>query len=152
MRKFLAALLLLMAPAAPAFCQCPSLNTDKGTDAASITVPSAGTYNLWVRLWAPDSVNDSVTLQLDGTVCGVDAGDGGLPAKTWTWVNYKNGDPAQTMSSSLAAGAHSLEILGREDGVRVDRVMAISGGCAPVGTGSNCLSPPAAPRNLRKNP
>lgn len=89
---------------------------------------------------APDTTNNSYLLEVDGTSCYI-VGDGAIGANAWTWVNYKDGTATSKISQSLAAGSHTLKLIGREPSVKVDRVMAISDvNCTPDATGDNCAS------------
>jgi len=91
----------------------------------------------------PDSTNNSYYLQFDGG-CAIDVGDSvSAPVKTWTWVNYQDGNTAAISSISLSAGSHQLLMTGREPGVGVDRVLLLSDpNCVPTGTGDNCTPVP----------
>jgi hypothetical protein len=89
---------------------------------------------------APDTTNNSYLLEVDGTSCYT-VGDSAIGANAWTWVNYKDGTANSKISQSLAAGSHTLKLIGREPSVKVDRVMAISDvNCTPTATGDNCAS------------
>jgi hypothetical protein len=64
-----------------------------------------------------------------------------MPANTWTWVDYQNGNTSSKINVSLTAGTHTLTMAGREAGVEVDRIEAVADTtCVPTGTGDNCAS------------
>ena len=108
-----------------------------GAATAVVTVPAGGaTYVVWTRLQAPNSVNNSVILQVDGGPGSI-AGNGPLVPGVWTWVNYRDGVVTLPLSLTLAAGTHTLKFIGREPGVRLDRVLLIANGAVPTGTGDN---------------
>jgi len=118
-------------------------DSTKGTDTMTVSIPQTGTYQLWSRVLAPDSTNNSYFLQIDGG-CAFNVGDSaGIPANSWTWVNYQDGTTSSPISMSLAAGTHQVVMTGREPGVGLDRVLFLSDiSCTPTGTGDNCT--PAA--------
>lgn len=96
---------------------------------------------------------NSVFARLDNTYC-VKVGDlDGMPANTWTWVDYRNGDPSNSIPVAiLSAGTHTLTLYGNaaESGVSVDRVLLTKDtSCVPTGNGNNCIgivnTPTAAP-------
>lgn len=129
-----------------AACQAPA--TTYGTDTMTVTAPTATTYNIWVRMQAPIAASNSIMLQVDGGTCYNVGGNSSMPLNSWTWVNYQNGSASQTMQASLAAGSHSLELIGIEAGVSIDNILLLSDtSCVPTGTGSNCTpnnNPPTA--------
>lgn len=115
-----------------------------GTLTQDITIPANGTYKLWVRLNAPDAVNNAIQAQVDnGTV--IKMGDGGLKANTWTWVDYKNGDLNNKATVTLSAGTRKITITGIENGVKIDRVLVTNETCVPLNTGENCTTPITTP-------
>jgi hypothetical protein len=134
---------------------CTALPTDKGQANSDITATSAGTYYVWVRMMAPDTVNNSVYVQVNNSLCNVNFGDSSIPANTWTWVNYRDGNSASKVSASLTTGTNKLYVAGRENGVKVDKVIFTANStCIPSGFGENCTTnqpdttPPSAPSSL----
>ena len=128
-------------PAADA--ACPNNAGTYGSVSGSFTIPAAGTYKVWSRIMpdASSTTNDSYTLEIDGTTCGVTVGDAGtLPANTWTWVDYQNGNTASKVTVTLSAGTHTYTMFGRESNVMVDRVIfASNAACVISGLGDNCI-------------
>jgi endoglucanase len=127
----------------------------QGTDTQTINVSTTGTYYLWSRLLTPNATNNSYYLQVDGG-CAIDVGGGSsIPANTWTWVNYQDGNPSSVTSLNLTAGTHKVVLTGNKPGVGVDKVMLLADAkCVPTGIGSNCASsgadttPPTVPGGL----
>jgi hypothetical protein len=119
---------------------CTALPTTKGAvTLSSVSVPSTGTYHVWSRIKTADTTNNSFLFQTDNN-CNINVGDSAsIPANTWTWVDYRDGNTATKVDVSLSAGTHPMEMAGREDNVLVDRVMLISDTCVPTGTGDNCV-------------
>lgn len=124
---------------------CPVLPGDSVT--TTFTIPTAGTYVVWSRLMAPDTLNNSYYLQIDNS-CGVVVGDSStiLP-NTWTWVNYKDGLATNLVAVSLTKGLHTAKLISKEAGVKLDGILFLSTGCVPIGNGSstNCDDPDALP-------
>lgn len=84
----------------------------QGTAVYGFNVPTAGTWYLWVRMYAPAATSDSWFESIDS------ASRQAVVATTlgsWSWVEGR--------SYTLTAGLHSLELGGREALTRVDRVL-----------------------------
>jgi hypothetical protein len=85
-----------------------------GRISCSLQVPAAGEYAVWARVKWRDSCSNSMTIQLPGQpqrVVGEDSVYG-----TWHWV--------RAGKAQLAAGANSIIISEREDGIGVDQLLA----------------------------
>jgi hypothetical protein len=118
---------------------CPVLPSGSGAaKLPDLAISSTGTYRIWSRLMAPDTTNNSYWLQIDDS-CAINFGDTALTPNTWTWVDYHDGSVAEKIDVALKAGNHQLKLVGRETGVKVDRVLALSDlNCIPTGNGGNC--------------
>lgn len=128
-------------PGSKASAAC-SPATTYGSDLMSITVPTTTTYRVWTRIMAPDTSNNTFDLEVDGGNC-ITVGGGSIPANTWTWVDYQNGNTSTKIDLSLTSGAHSFNLIGIQPSVAVDRVVLTSDtSCIPTGTGDNCANPP----------
>lgn len=124
---------------AVAACQMPS--PDYGSVNTTISIPSTATYRIWTRIKVPDTTNKSYMLEIDGNQCYT-VGDGSIPASTWTWVDYQNGNTASKIDLNLSQGAHTVRLIGNVPNVEIDRiVMASDLTCTPTGTGDNCNTP-----------
>lgn len=122
---------------------CPSQDTSRGTVTSTFNVPSTGTYYVWARMQASSSTNDSFTMELDGSVCGITVGDTSVPTSGWKWVGYKSGNTGTRNTVNLSAGNHTMTMIGREDAVKVDRVLFITdANCTPSDAtkGDNCVT------------
>lgn len=97
---------------------------------------------------APDSTNNSYYLEIDDTTCGVVVGDStSIPANTWTWVDYQQGITTNKINATLTAGNHTIRMVGREPGVKLDRVIVVANpDCVPVNLGENCTTTPSPVR------
>jgi len=131
-------LILVRTPLVDAACGAATY----GTDTMSVTVPTSTTYNVWVRMQVPSTSENSIMLQVDGGTCFNVGGSSSITPSTWTWVDYQNGSTSQTMQlPSLAAGTHSLELLGTDPGVEIDSVLLLNDvNCVPTGLGTNCTT------------
>jgi chitodextrinase len=117
---------------------CPAPDIRSGMDTMTVTVPADGTYQLWSRVNPADSGSTSYAVQVDGG-CPINIGGATMPAGQWTWADYENGDPSSTVSVSLAAGTHTLQLIGDSSGLAVDSVMFVADPtCVPVAFGDNC--------------
>ncbi len=96
----------------PAGTGTGSATAPAGTATFGVSIPSAGTWYLWVRLYGPDantdtwyeSVNGASRAQIVPSVTG-----------QWQWVAGR--------SNTLAAGLTTVELGGRNAQARADRVL-----------------------------
>lgn len=120
-----------------AACQAPE--TDLGSSSDTFVAQSAGTYRIWSRINAPDANNNSYYLEVDGEYCYTVGDSQGTPANEWTWVDYENGDGNAKIDIQLEAGEHTVKMIGREAGLKLDKIMFLSDtNCVPEGKGDNC--------------
>lgn len=133
-------------PASAAACVDPA--TDYGTVSnLSVNIDTAGTYRIWTRMAASDSSNNTYLLEVDGTNC-FEVGGSSVPvysvgsstrfeSGTSNWINHTSS--SSTVQLSLAAGSHSIELIGNAPDVVVDRlIVTMSTTCVPTGVGNNC--------------
>lgn len=109
--------------------------------AATIVVntPASGIYHVWSRIKAIDTTNNSYFIQIDSACPDIVGDNGSMPANTWTWVDYKDGNTASHLvTAQLSAGNHTITMTGRESALKVDRVLLLSATCIPTGNGENC--------------
>lgn len=83
-----------------------------GTATHGFHVPTAGTWHLWVRMYAPGSGSDSWYESVDGSSRQVLT----VP-ETGSWIWVEGG------AYTLGGGLHSLELGGREAETRADRIL-----------------------------
>jgi hypothetical protein len=123
----------------PAVAACAVPATNYGSATMQLQVATAGNYRIWTHMLAPDTTNNSLLLEIDGSSCYV-VGDTAIPAQAWTWVNHQNGSTASTITATLSAGSHTIKVIGREPSVKVDRILAVSDqNCTPANLGENCM-------------
>ena len=118
---------------------CSAPTADYGKDATTVSISTAGNYRIWSHLQAPNASAASYMLQVDSSSCFSVGGGSAIAPDTWTWVGYTNGDPTKLTLANLAAGAHSLTLIGTAAGGRVDDILLTTdSSCIPVSDGSNC--------------
>jgi hypothetical protein len=83
-------------------------------------VPRAGVYTLWARTIARDRDQDSFWLRVNG---GPRTRWNEIPTgRRWRWSAVHDADRAnQVAQFQLRAGENTIELQGREGGVRLDR-------------------------------
>ena len=94
---------------------------------------TTGTYNVWIRGWAPDDSTDSIFIGLDGVAVGA-LTEG--PTGVWVWTNtIQNGVNTITVSSF---GVHTINVWPREqnhlfDGIFLTTTTTTPSGLIPSG-------------------
>ncbi len=146
------------APAALAACATNSANLGQVTGQFTLAGATTQSYRVWSRISVPDLINNSYTLEIDGTQCNITVGDNLTTINNWAWVDYgfmNNSSTSGKLNITLAAGSHTYVMYGREPNVKVDRVLFVADTtCVPSGTGDNCLltpqdtQAPTTPTNL----
>ncbi|MEX0621419.1 MAG: Ig-like domain-containing protein [Candidatus Woykebacteria bacterium] len=100
----------------------PKLPTNTGSVSMPFNVTESGTYTVWTRVFAPNASSDSYWLQIDN-LPGIKVGDGAISFGSWQWINHKNGGLTNKIEVDLTSGTHTLKIIGREAGTRIDKVL-----------------------------
>lgn len=127
---------IFVAPAKASACPAPT--ADYGQATTTVSVPTAATYTVWSRVMPADTTNTSYMVEIDGAQCYVVSSP---TPSAWTWINYQDGNTASPIRLSLAQGAHTLKLIGRQPGVQVDRLVFTSDAtCTPTGMGDNCVT------------
>ncbi len=119
-------------------CQTnPPLNSASVT--LSLNLSSGGIFKVWTRMLPTGSNADSFYLQVDGG-CSITVGDlVNLPVNSWLWINSTSGTSIP-LTMSLPSGSHVVRLIGREQNVRIDRLLfTLDQTCVPTGIGDNCL-------------
>ncbi len=127
----------------PAFACPPSGLPAAGIATIDVDLNQHGNYKMWIEMLGKGDNANSVWLQLDKLYC-VKVGDlTGMPADTWEWVDYQNGNTAYKIPAPLiGTGHHIIKLIGNasEPGVAVDRIlMMIDKSCVPTGNGDACI-------------
>ncbi|HZN55522.1 MAG TPA: Ig-like domain-containing protein [Candidatus Polarisedimenticolaceae bacterium] len=89
-----------------------SASSPAGRSTMGVNIPTSGTWYLWVRMWGPDANTDSWFESINGA-----SRQAIFPSSygQWVWVAGR--------SYTLSAGLASVELGGREQQARVDRVL-----------------------------
>lgn len=88
-----------------------SATAPSGTATYGVSVPSSGTWYLWVRMYGIDGTTDSIFESVNGAARQAIF----TPHGVWTWSAGR--------SYTLTAGLASIELGGRDPQVRADRVL-----------------------------
>lgn len=123
---------------------CSAVPTTFGTVNYNVSISTASTYMFWVRMMGLSDSANSLYMQVDNN-CAVVVGDlNGSPANSWQWINYQDATPSRAISLNLSAGTHTLKLIGKEVGVKVDKILLVGSSCIPVNLGDNCLTTPTS--------
>jgi hypothetical protein len=98
------------------------------------TIDSAGSYNILARVIGPTATDDSYWVRVDN---GAFASANGLTSADWTW--------GRLAIVTLTPGQHTLTIMYREDGARLDKILITNSNrsvTSPELEGWNCGGPP----------
>ncbi len=121
-----------------ASCTTPSPSYGSVT-LSTVSIPSDGTYSVWVRMKPATTQDNSVLLQVDTSDCFNVGGGVGVPAGNWTWVRHKDGNANTVIQKELKAGNHDFKLFGSKPGLAVDTILlSTDGNCIPTGFGENC--------------
>ncbi len=93
----------------------------------SVTVPHDGNYAIWAHLWYANVNANSYWLIVDNqTAIRVGNEDEGY--RQWKWVGWRDDSPSNRIWVPLTAGSHTIRMVGREAGTRLDRVVVTDNG------------------------
>lgn len=120
-----------------------------------VTIQETGQYKLWVRMQVPDTNNSGSTngvhVEIDNAQCFIVTTTASNNVNQWRWVNTNATAPSTPhVTSSLSAGSHSIEVIGKKADVKVDKILLLpnSSTCTPSNNftngepGENCTTPP----------
>jgi len=95
-----------------------------------VNITTAGTYYLHVKGDAPDGNGDSYFGAIDGSIkSALYTGSAfSITPNTWGWSTISLG--------SVTAGIHTITIMGREDGLKIDKLQITNSATAPTGMGA----------------
>jgi Big-like domain-containing protein/purple acid phosphatase-like protein/fibronectin type III domain protein len=96
----------------PAGTPAGSTSAPSGTATFGVNIPTAGTWYLWVLMYGIDGSSDSWFESVNG---GSRQAVTAAPTGAWTWEAGR--------SYTLSVGLASIELGGRDDEARVDRVL-----------------------------
>jgi hypothetical protein len=96
----------------------PSQNS--GYVEINFQAPTAGVYFVWCRVLARNKRDNSFFVSIDDSAYALwDV----TKSKSWVWDQVSDRGGADPASIQLDAGAHSLIIMNREDGTKLDKVV-----------------------------
>ncbi len=126
----------------PTLSTCAAIPTTFGVATGSVSIASTGQYVVWSRMMAGSSTSNAYYLQIDSG-CPILVGDlATMATNSWVWVDYMNGQTGSRILQTLSAGTHSIRVVGKENGLKLDSlVFANNLNCVPVNNGSNCTLP-----------
>jgi hypothetical protein len=100
-------------------------------------IEESGRYEFWMRCWWNDKCGNSVSNSIDGNRAFIFGEDS--TTNRWHWVK------AKTVRLSLSKGKHSIAIMNREDGIRIDQLLLSKDKrYVPVGIEDATVSAPGA--------
>ncbi len=104
-----------------------------------IKISTPGTYNVWVRGYTTGGESNGVHIGVDGVMTGTEAGasnmSGFRPKESWIWESARKEGYTLPATLNLTAGYHTLNVWGRDDGFRMDKIVLRIGSGVPSGTG-----------------
>jgi hypothetical protein len=119
---------------------CPPLPNDAGRLNLAIQINKKGNYYFWGRYETISANNNSFYVSLDNS-CPVVAGGVEIPVQQWQWINTQNFAGNNRIQFYLEPGNHTMSIVARDPGVRVDRfILTNDEKCDPILKGDNCVN------------
>ncbi len=85
-----------------------------GSAKYKVDIKEDGTYYVWARCWWLDSCGNSFGMKIGDKPEFIMGNDGTY--KSWHWIKSK-------VSIKLDKGAYDIEILNREDGIKIDQIL-----------------------------
>ena len=88
----------------------------------AVTIPTAGTYYLWARMYGPSAAADALYLGIDASW------DRAYPSAvgTYEWVRIETGNGSGAFGFQLAPGTHTIQVGRGEVDTRLDAVYLTS--------------------------
>lgn len=84
-----------------------------------INITTPGNYKMWGRVIASTGTDDSFFIRVDNTTVYIwDVGRGG----SWHWDDVSDRGIG-TITMNLSAGTHKIEVIRREDGTKIDKIL-----------------------------
>jgi chitodextrinase len=124
---------------------CSQPDPRYGTVAINVEVPADGTYRLWTRVRPAEGEASAWALQVDGG-CAMNFTSTGSVAGAWTWLDYRDGNPAAKVDLQLTAGQHTLLVTGQTAGLAIDNLSLKDDlTCTPMNADGDCPAPTPSP-------
>ena len=96
-----------------------------GQASATIVVPEAGRYAVWVRMRYQHKDANSVWLRIDDDRT-IRVGNEENGYEAWKWVGWQDGQTDRRIIVDLEPGEHQISLIGREKGTAIDAVIVTS--------------------------
>jgi len=108
----------------------------------TVNITNAGDYNIFARVWAPNSNDDSFWVRANGGTWVKWNNLNNYAASGWTWGQVWNSDAGNTLVTfPLSTGVNTIDFAYREDGTRLDKISVSLNDDMPTGEGgisTNC--------------
>jgi len=96
--------------------------TTTGSASVTIDVAHEGEYAIWARMYYQNVDANSFWIRIDDQPA-IKMGNEDDGYGEWRWVGWRDGNTGDRATVSLSEGSHTLEIIGREKGTRIDSVI-----------------------------
>jgi len=116
---------------------------DLGELMVTFNVAKDGEYRVWARMMAGPTSANSFYLKIDNNCPEIFGKSSTISASSWSWIDYINGQTEIPYVVNLTKGSHFFTIIGRETGVKIDRLLFANvdaGYCTPVKSDDLCLA------------
>jgi len=132
-------------PSSTQICSLQPTQSEKnmGTFIVPFNVTTSGNYVVWTRMMAgPVAGANSFYLKIDNTCPELFGNSLSIPNNSWAWISTKNNQFNSPYTTYLTQGDHFFTIIGKEPGVKIDRLLFTNENtpCTPVGKNDMCLS------------
>nr|WP_321412125.1 glycosyl hydrolase family 28 protein [uncultured Carboxylicivirga sp.] len=105
------------------YIECDVTNSNVGVDGKveyNFTVKEQAEFIVWLRTIAPNDTDDSFWVIMDGNPHKFNNIE---PSESWNWDVVKDSDTGENpVVFNLSPGEHTLEIMRRENGTKLDKV------------------------------
>lgn len=96
--------------------------TDTGSATVNVEVPKEGRYAIWARMYYEHLDANSFWLRIDDQRA-IKVGNEDDGYDQWKWVGWQDGNTGDRIVVDLDQGSHSIQILGREEGARIESIV-----------------------------
>ena len=100
----------------------------------AVTFTTTGTYEVWLRTWAPNSHGDTVHVGVNDKMVNSAKRIWARTHKAWAWTRATKAGEIATIRVA-SPGVHVINIWMHEDGMRIDRILLRKDGPKPLGVG-----------------
>lgn len=90
----------------------------------NVSVPTAGSYQLWALINTPTDANDEIFIRIDND--NFERWKAPVTMANWAWVAANKNDGRDALKLELTAGNHTIELRRREVGFKIDKIALTS--------------------------